>query len=210
MFHYIQTICIAYKPILVRMYFFQGEIIEQIFIALQYIRKHTFNLRAKRKKQNIPFAHFLRIRPKWRVRRNGGRRPSKWRQPTVEMAADLVSARFACFCLLVLAAHAAAILTPLCWLLRINRCRLFSNLSSKTQGRICGWALFRLLWVVRLVVGAAGCCVLLAVSLLLCLPLFAWDHATAVCFFTPRLLCLFLRYHRASVLARWWRTHLFF
>ena len=41
-------------------------------------------------------------------------------------------------------------------------------------------------------VGAAGCCVLLAVSLLLCLPLFAWDHATAVClFYSPPSMLVF-------------------
>ena len=81
----------------------------------------------------------------------------KWRKcRLVEMAADSVSERFACFCLLVLAAHAAAILTPLCWLLCINWCRLFSILSLKTQVRSCEWALLRLLWFVRLVVCAAG------------------------------------------------------
>ena len=41
-------------------------------------------------------------------------------------------------------------LTPLCWLLRTNRCRLFSIVSLKTQGRSFGLALLRLLWVVRL------------------------------------------------------------
>jgi len=81
----------------------------------------------------------------------------KWRKcRLVEMAANSVSKRFACFCLFVLAAHAVAILTPLCWLLCINCLCLFSVLSSKTQGRSCGWALLQLLWVVRLVVHAPG------------------------------------------------------
>ena len=81
----------------------------------------------------------------------------KWRKcRLVEMAADSVSKRFACFCLLVLAAHAAAILTPLCWLLCINWYCLFSILSLKMQVRSCGWALLRLLWFVWLVVFAAG------------------------------------------------------
>ena len=150
---------------------------------------------------------FLQIRQKWRVRQNGGRRPSKWRQPTVEMAADSVSARSACFVLLVLAAHAAAIWMPLCLLLCTNRCRLLSSFRIKTQGRSCGRALLRLLRVVRLVVCAEAVCF----WFLLLLRLSRYIRGGMVPFacFIPRLSCLVFRYCWASVLARWGRTNLF-
>ena len=102
---------------------------EQVFFALQYIRKLTFNLRAKRKKQNIPFAHFSANPSKMK-------RQSKWRLATIEMAADLVSVRFACFSVLVLVACVAAIECRCadCCVLTIVACLLFKQKRRKECG----------------------------------------------------------------------------
>ena len=153
---------------------------EQIFISLQYIRKLTFNLRAKRKEQNIPFAHFSANPSKMK-------RQSKWRPATIKMAADLVSVRFACFSVLVRVACVAAIECRCadCCVLTIVACLLFKQKHRKEYvgGRFCGCC-GRCGWWFAWKLCALGCFFAPAA-----LPLSLWGHLrtgmdeTSVCLF---------------------------